>query len=285
MHRKGWFFVKKQKKTNILRFAPFTKGLRHHFVIALIGTVVSVFANYMTPQVIRVTVDSIINDEPFSLPAFLVNWLESLGGREFLRQNIILCALASVLFALFSYSIMYVSRVNMAKGCEGTAKKIRDKLFSHIQRLPYAWHNLNQTGDIIQRYTQDVELIRNFISGQMMELLRVFFLIVTPLALMFSMNARLALVALAFIPVVLAYSMTFFRIVGKKFQAADEAEGYLTAIVQENLTGVRVVRAFGRERFEKDKFNKQNDLFSDMWVKLGYVMGTNWGLGDLLSGI
>ncbi|MBQ2667840.1 MAG: ABC transporter ATP-binding protein [Clostridia bacterium] len=278
-------FVKKQKKTNILRFAPFTKGLRHHFVIALLGTVVSVFANYMTPQVIRVTVDSVINDEPFNLPAFITGWINSLGGREFLQHNIILCALVSVGFALLSHSTMYVSRINMAKGCEGTAKKIRDKLFSHIQRLPYAWHNLNQTGDIIQRCTQDVELIRNFISGQMMELLRVFFLIVTPLILMFSMNAQLALVALAFIPVVLIYSLVFFRIVGKKFQAADEAEGYLTAIVQENLTGVRVVRAFGRERFEKDKFNKQNDLFSDMWVKLGYVMGTNWGLGDLLSGI
>ncbi|MBP3704846.1 MAG: ABC transporter ATP-binding protein, partial [Clostridia bacterium] len=276
---------KDQKKTNILRFFPFTKGLRHHFIIALLGTVVSVFANYMTPQVIRVTVDSVINDEPFNLPAFLTTWIESLGGREFLQHNIILCALVSVGFALISHCTMYVSRVNMAKGCEGSAKNIRDKLFSHIQRLPYAWHNLNQTGDIIQRCTQDVELIRNFISGQMSELLRVFFLIVTPLVLMFSMNAQLACVALCFIPVVVTYSLVFFRIVGKKFQAADEAEGVLTAIVQENLTGVRVVRAFGRERYEKDKFNKQNDLFSDMWVKLGYVMGTNWGLGDLLSGI
>ena len=274
-----------QKKTNILRFFPFTKGLRHHFVLALLCLFVSVFANYMTPQVIRVTVDSVINDTPFSLPAFLTAWIEQLGGRAFLQQNIILCALVSIAFALISHCTMYVSRISMAKGCEGTAKKIRDKLFSHIQRLPYAWHNLNQTGDIIQRCTQDVELIRNFLSGQMAELLRVTLFIITPLILMFSMNVQLALIAVIFIPIVLAYSLIFFSIVGKKFQAADEAEGYLTAIVQENLTGVRVVRAFGRERFEKDKFNKQNDLFSEMWVKLGYVMGTNWGLGDLLSGI
>ena len=79
--------------------------------------------------------------------------------------------------------------------------------------------------------------------------------------------------------------MIFFVIVGDRFRIADEAEGKLTAMVQENLTGVRVVRAFGRERFEKDKFNKQNDLFSDLWVRLGHVMGVNWGIGDLLSGI
>ena len=284
--RKGWYFVKKEvKHTSILRFFPFTKGLRHHFVLALIAIIVAVFANYMTPQVIRVTVDSVINDTPFNLPAFLTDWIESLGGREFLRQNIVLCALASLLFALLSGVTNYLSRMHMAKGCEGTITRIRDRLFAHIQRLPYAWHNLNQTGDIIQRCTQDVDLIRNFISDQMLELVRVVVLIGVSLALMFSMNVPLALIALIFIPIVVAYSLIFFVIVGNRFRVADEAEGKLTAIVQENLTGVRVVRAFGRERFEKDKFNEQNDLFSDLWVRLGRVMGLNWGLGDLLSGL
>ena len=276
--------MKKDKKhTSILRFYPFTKGLRHNFVLALVSIVIAVFANYMTPQVIRVTVDSVINDSPFNLPAFLTGWIESLGGRAFLRENIVLCALASLIFAVLSGVSTYLSRMNMAKGCEGTVTKIRDTLFSHIQRLPYAWHNLNQTGDIIQRCTQDVDLIRNFISDQMMELVRVTFLIVVSLGLMFAMNAQLALIAFIFIPIVVGYSLIFFFIVGDRFRVADEAEGTLTAIVQENLTGVRVVRAFGRERFEKDKFNKQNELFTDMWVRLGRVLGLNWGLGDLLS--
>ena len=264
---------------------PFTKGLRRHFILALVSIIVAVFANYMTPQVIRVTVDSVINDTPFNLPGFLTSWIEALGGREFLRQNIVLCALASLIFAVLSGVTTYLSRLHMAKGCEGTVTRIRDTLFSHIQRLPYAWHNLNQTGDIIQRCTQDVDLIRNFISDQLLELVRVIVLIAVSLALMFSMNVPLALIALIFIPIVVGYSLIFFVIVGNRFRVADEAEGVLTAIVQENLTGVRVVRAFGRERFEKDKFNRQNDLFSDMWVRLGRVMGLNWGLGDLLSGL
>ncbi|MFQ8637092.1 MAG: ABC transporter ATP-binding protein [Acutalibacteraceae bacterium] len=273
------------KHTSILRFMPFTKGLRRHFILALVSIIVAVFANYMTPQVIRVTVDSVINDTPFNLPGFLTSWIEALGGREFLRQNIVLCALASLIFAVLSGVTTYLSRLHMAKGCEGTVTRIRDTLFSHIQRLPYAWHNLNQTGDIIQRCTQDVDLIRNFISDQLLELVRVIVLIAVSLALMFSMNVPLALIALIFIPIVVGYSLIFFVIVGNRFRVADEAEGVLTAIVQENLTGVRVVRAFGRERFEKDKFNRQNDLFSDMWVRLGRVMGLNWGLGDLLSGL
>ena len=268
-----------------MRFYSFTKGLRHNFVLALVSIVIAVFANYMTPQVIRVTVDSVINDSPFNLPGFLTGWIEALGGRAFLRENIVICALASLFFAVLSGISTYLSRMNMAKGCEGTVTRIRDTLFSHIQRLPYAWHNQNQTGDIIQRCTQDVDLIRNFISDQMMELVRVSFLIVISLALMFSMNVQLALIAFIFIPIVVGYSMIFFFIVGDRFRVADEAEGVLTAIVQENLTGVRVVRAFGRERFEKDKFNKQNELFTNMWVRLGRVMGLNWGLGDLLSGL
>ncbi|MFR4372660.1 MAG: ABC transporter ATP-binding protein [Acutalibacteraceae bacterium] len=276
---------KEVKHTSILRFMPFTKGLRRHFILALVSIIVAVFANYMTPQVIRVTVDSVINDTPFNLPGFLTSWIEALGGREFLRQNIVLCALASLIFAVLSGVTTYLSRLHMAKGCEGTVTRIRDTLFSHIQRLPYAWHNLNQTGDIIQRCTQDVDLIRNFISDQLLELVRVIVLIAVSLALMFSMNVPLALIALIFIPIVVGYSLIFFVIVGNRFRVADEAEGVLTAIVQENLTGVRVVRAFGRERFEKDKFNRQNDLFSDMWVRLGRVMGLNWGLGDLLSGL
>lgn len=175
-HRKGnRYIVKKEKRTTILRFYSFTKGLRHNFVLALLTMAISVFAGYMTPQIIRVTVDSVINDSPFNLPSFLATQIENMGGRDFLRQNLILCALASLLFAVLAGISTYLSRMNMAKGCEGTVTKIRNTLFSHIQRLPYAWHNKNQTGDIIQRCTQDVDLIHNFINDQMMELVRVVF--------------------------------------------------------------------------------------------------------------
>ncbi len=273
------------KKTSILRFYPYTKGLRGSFLLAAATVILSSLANYMTPQVIRVTVDSVINDEPFRLPGFLSGWLQAIGGRDFLREHIIICAGAALLFAVIAGVTNYLSRTSLAKASEGTIKRVRDTLFGHIQRLPYAWHNSHQTGDIIQRCTQDVELIRNFVNDQLMTVVRTVLAIAISLTLMFMMNVQLSLLVLAFIPIVMGFSMVFFILVGKKFERADETEGQLTALVQENLTGVRVVRAFGRERFEIERFGKKNQEFADLWSRLGQILGVNWGLGELFAGL
>ncbi len=273
------------KKTSILRFYPYTKGLRGSFLLAAATVILSSLANYMTPQVIRVTVDSVINDEPFRLPGFLTGWLQAIGGRDFLREHIIICAGAALLFAVIAGVTNYLSRTSLAKASESTIKRVRDTLFGHIQRLPYAWHNSHQTGDIIQRCTQDVELIRNFVNDQLMTVVRTVLAIAISLTLMFMMNVQLSLLVLAFIPIVMGFSMVFFILVGKKFERADETEGQLTALVQENLTGVRVVRAFGRERFEIERFGKKNQEFADLWSRLGQILGVNWGLGELFAGL
>lgn len=271
------------KKSNILRFFPFTRGFRLKFLIAAVGVFLAVLMNYMTPQVIRVTVDCVLGEGAFQLPGFLLSWIAEIGGREALRQNIWICAAISVLFAVLSGVFSFLSRRSLASACEGTIAKIRNRLFDHIQKLPFAWHNTHQTGDIIQRCTQDVNLVRNFISDQMLEVVRTILLIVVSLALMFSMNVQLSLVVLAFMPVLIVSSLVFFVLTGKKFQQADETEGALTSVVQENLTGVRVVRAFGRERFEIDRFQEKNEEFANLWLKLSKILSLNWSSGDLLA--
>ena len=120
-----------QKKSSILRFFPFTKGFRGKFLLAFLMVIVAVVANYMTPQVIRVTVDSVINDTPFNLPAFLVEWIESIGGREMLRQHIVICAAVSLVFAVIAGLSNYSSRMNLARACEGTVARVRDTLQKH----------------------------------------------------------------------------------------------------------------------------------------------------------
>jgi ATP-binding cassette subfamily B protein len=100
---------------------------------------------------------------------------------------------------------------------------------------------------------------------------------------MFSMNITMTLIVLAFIPVILAYTAFFNLRIAKEFLRCDEAEGDLTVAVQENLTGVRVVRAFGREAFETARFDVKNKKLAEMWIKLGYTLGVYWGLGDVVS--
>lgn len=273
----------KTKKSTILRFYSFTKGYRLGFLMAGILTVVGVTVYYLMPQIIKITVDSIIGEEAFDLPNWGLNIIESIGGREWLRENIFVCAGAIILCAIITFISDYNARGCLARACEGTVKKIRDTLFRHIQYLPYNWHNNNQTGDIIQRCTMDVDMIRNFMSDQLMQLVKTVFLIILAVCLMIPMNLTISLIAIGFIPLTLAYSVVFYILTAKKFRAADECEGELTSIVQENLTGVRVVRAFGRERFEVDKFNKKNEEFSYLWIKLGHVLGLNWGIGDVIS--
>ena len=88
-----------------------------------------------------------------------------------------------------------------------------------------------------------------------------------------------------FVPVVVVYSTVFYRLIAKRFTTADEAEGELSAVVQENATGVRVVRAFGREQFEMERFDKKNNAFAKLWIRLGTLSGLYWGIGDLITGL
>ena len=277
---------KKQKKeNNFPLMAKFLKGNLLFFATALLCSVLSTVCNSLTPQVISVTVDSVLGTEDYTLPAALqaftsLDWLRANPG-----QTLLLAAGAIITAALIGGLGNFGTRTATARGSEGFVKGLRDALYSHIQRLPFSWHVGHNTGEIIQRCTSDVEVIRNFFTNQLLEVIRIVFMIVYYMVIMFSMDWRIALISAVFIPVVLLYSGIFYSKISKRFRTADEAEGILSTNVQENLTGVRVVRAFGRERYEVDKFNKKNSRFSELWVELGKLMSVYWALGDLMTGL
>ena len=275
----------KENKSKVKMIIEYTNGLKKYFVIAVITTILGIIFNYLTPQVIRITVDSIIGNTPFNLPSYMLNTIDNLGGREFLRQNLYIPATIGVVFSVLSGICNYFYKVYMAKASDGTIKNLRDKLYSHISRLPFSWHMKNPTGDIIQRCTSDMEVVKSFLGIQLLEFIRIIFLITISLTLMFSMNVKLSLIAVAFILIVIAYSLIFYSLIQKKFKVADEAEGELSTLVQENFTGVRVVRAFGRQSYEIERFDEKNIGFSRLWIKLGHVLSFYWGIGDLFSGL
>ena len=180
---------------------------------------------------------------------------------------------------------MFLCRYHTAKAGENFAENMRNALFSHVQKLPMSWHDKNQTGDIIQRCTSDVEVIRNFVVTQLLEVFRTIFLVTVSFGMMMSMNKKLAFIVLGFVPLIVAYSGIFYRLIARRFTDADEAEGALSTVVQENATGVRVVRAFGREKFEMDRFREKNDAFANLWIKLGTLSGLYWGVGGIITGM
>lgn len=256
----------KRKIQLILRYF---KGAKRYFLAAVLASLITTVFNALTPQIFRFTIDSVLegNDYPY------------------LAEHLWIMALLLVGVALFSGAAMYVSRYHTAKAGENFAKNMRDALFAHVQKLPMKWHDKHQTGDIIQRCTSDVEVIRNFVVTQLLEVFRTVFLVVVSFSIMVSMNVKLSLIVLLFVPLVVAYSGIFYRLIARRFTDADEAEGALSTVVQENATGVRVVRAFGREKFEMERFREKNDIFANLWIRLGTLSGLYWGVGDLITGL
>ena len=281
----GSDILRKNNNSNIRILLSYSIGFKKFLLISAIATIIRVFINFATPQVVRITMDSVIGSEPINFSNAIIKIMDALGGRERIRDSIWICSAVVLLLAVFTCICDYIGRISMAKGSEGIIKNIRDNLYKHIQKLPYSYHVKSQTGDLIQRATSDVDVVRNFISNQLAEMFRTIVLIIISLSLMFSMNVDISLVVLIFVPVIMAYTAIFYGILSRKFLVADEAEGQLFSAAQENLTGVRVVRAFGREKYEIDKFSQKNEEFSDMWVKLGYQLGYYWGIGDLVTGL
>lgn len=249
--------------------AKFFTGAKKYFVMAVFASFITTILNSLTPQIFRFTIDSVLGSNQY----------------PFLSEHLWIMALVVIGVAVMSGIFLYVGRVGTALAGETFAKNMRDALFVHVQKLPMSWHDKNQTGDIIQRCTSDVEVIRNFVVTQLLEVFRTSFLVIVSFAMMMSMNVKLSLIVLAFVPVVVLYSAIFYRLIARRFTDADEAEGELSTVVQENATGVRVVRAFGREKFEMDRFREKNDAFAKLWIKLGTLSGLYWGVGDLITGL
>lgn len=261
----------------------YLRGVWHWFGLAILFACLSMALNALTPQIIRLTVDSILGSKEPSLPSWLLKLLQWDTLHTQPVKALLYAAAAVLLVALLRGICGFFQRLDLSRGSEGYVKAIRDDLYRHIQRLPFAWHKSNPTGDILQRCTSDVDVIRQFVCSQLVEVIRTVFLIILYVWIMMRMSVRLTLIALVFIPLISVTSCVFYSKIAGRFQDADEAEGRLTVCAQENLTGVRVVRAFGREAYEEQKFEEKNKAFSDLWIYLGRLLAYYWASGTLMT--
>lgn len=270
-------------KSNASLLIYFLKGSLKYFILSVFFAMLVSLFELLNPRIIGFTIDSVIGDKEVNLPFYLENILNNIGGVSVLKDHLWYIAIFILIISFLSAFFRLLFRIFNSLGSETLVKRMRDELFTHILRLPFKWHSENHTGDIMQRCTSDVEQIKVFLSEQLTTLFRVIVLMILAITFMLNTNIKLTLLSVAFIPIIIGYSFFFHKKIGDQFEKADNEEAKLSAIAQENLTGVRVVRAFGKEIYERKRFEKQNQSYTDMWVGLMKLLSSFWSTSDIFS--
>lgn len=193
-------------------------------------------------------------------------------------------ALGFLGLALVEGTFTFLSGKLSAQTAEGIARRLRNYLFDHIQRLSFTYHDHTPTGELIQRCTSDVDAIRRFFADQAINAGRIVILFGINMAALLSLNVPLALLSIAIVPLIIGVSVVFFRKVSQVYEAYQEQEAALSTTLQENLTGVRVVKAFARQDYERRRFDAQNWEKFLRGRRLLSMHALYWPISDTLCG-
>ena len=194
-------------------------------------------------------------------------------------------ALAFVLLAALQGVFTYAGGRLAARGAESVAYRLRNFIYDHVQRLSFTYHDRMQTGELLQRSTSDVDAIRRLYSEQLIGIGRIVLLFAVNFVALLTLNARLALYSVVIVPLLLLLSILFFRKLGDAFEANQEQEAVVSNRLQENLVGVRVVKAFARQSFEQDRFDRENREQVRRGLRLIAMHGSFWPITDVISGM
>nr|MDQ5814199.1 ABC transporter ATP-binding protein/permease [Actinomycetota bacterium] len=206
---------------------------------AFVALLVASAASLATPQLIRIAIDDGI--APRSLSVILL----AVGG----------LAAAALLRGLFQFLQGYLAE----RASQGVAYDLRNDLFARIERLGFSYYDRVETGQLVTRLTSDVEQIRTFSGSGVVQLAAAAVMLLGTTALLFSLNWRLALVALAIVPVIFVLLLRFVRRIGPLFRGVQQTLGRLNSVLQEDLAGIRVIRTFAREDYESSRYRSVND--------------------------
>ena len=256
---------------------------RAQYVLAIMAMVVTTGFLYLIPLIPQAVIDGVlVPSETASRP--WVAWpLQALGGADFVAKNLWVPGIAIVVLSSIAGVGTYLRARWSASASESIVRNLRGRLYDHLQRLTCSFYDTARTGDLIQRCTSDVETIRMFLREHVVEIARALIMFFVPLPVMISIDARMTGVAVLLLPVIVAFSALFFMRVRSQFEAADEAEGEMTTTIQENLTGIRVVRAFGRQDHEESRFAERNGAYRQLDNRLYRLLATFWSVSDLLT--
>lgn len=257
------------------------RGFRGKYAWAIAALFVFTAINYVTPLVASATIDFALSQEPDE-GRLTSGVIAMMGGAEFVRERLWFPALLMVLLTAVAGVFAYFKGRFAAEASDGIARRLKDQLYDHLQRLPAKYHDRAETGDLIQRCTSDVETLRLALSSQVVEVSNSVLLLLTALPLMIMLDGRMAGISFVLIGPLILFGYIYVGRVKHLFKDVAEAEGQVTRVVQENLTGLRVVRAFARQDFEICKFAEPNQLYRDRSLRLLRLMAWYWSISDLV---
>ncbi|NQT60388.1 MAG: ABC transporter ATP-binding protein [Bacteroidetes bacterium] len=255
------------------------KGSRLLYLFGIISIGLSTLIMMARPLILTYTLDTVLGEQESTLPEWFTRilHLETAGGRI---TELLWNASIFLLLTIVGGYFMYLKGIFSARAAEKSAMKMRNQLYEHLQSKSYEYHVKVESGDIMQRCTSDVETVRVFFAGQLTEIGRAFFILGIGSVIMVELNVKMMFIALALMPIIFLFSFYFFKKVRKKFKEVDEAEGVLSNVIQENLTGIRVVRAFARQEFEIAKYEKKNSAFRERICELLRILASYWAVSD-----
>ena len=260
-----------------------TRGQRLRYIAAALSSTAAALLMLVVPLIGKHALNVIVErDFTFANEWLLVisDWLTI---PQALLPYLILSAVAGVAITAASMTCQFGRDRLSAVASEGISLRLRETLYDRLHHVPMKFIDESETGDLVQRCSSDIETIRVFMHSDVDEAGRMLLFLAGMIPVLFWHNASLAWFAFVLIPILFFSSFFFFKSITKLFKITDESEGALTAVIQENLTGIRVVRAFARHEYEQNRFEKHNRAFRDNYVRLNKVMAIYWGGTDIFA--
>lgn len=254
-------------------------------VLVIILTIINPLTYSYVPQFIKYVIDIVLVNEPIegvdvTLPSIFVNFFDKFNTASTKLKCISVVGITMIIFQLIRGLMMFVNGYAKGKVSEGIAYNMRCRLYSHIQNLSFSYQKNVDTGDLIQRCTSDIDTIKSFLATQLPEVLYIIASFTSGAVQMYLIEPRIMLVTLIVVPITLAASFVFFKYVSKTYEEIEKSEASMTTALQENVNGVRVVKAFNNEKYEIEKYNKRNEDFKKRGIKFENGEALYWGLSD-----
>lgn len=275
---------------NLYRIFKLIRPWRWSFLISSILLIVGIFIRMLEPKLFQVAVDyiaplfiqsSLKSGKIDGVLAVVIAFLNKFSDGSLLSM-LGLLAFLYVLVSLFRAVFVFIANTINASSTEKATQSLRNMFFSHIQHLPMSYFSAISTGELIQRSTGDIETIRRFIGNQMVEVLRLTAIFVFSSYWLFKGNVVFGFISICATPLIAISAILFFTQEQKIWQKHEDEADKLNAITQENIAGIRVVKAFAQEEQEKEKFEKQNQKKLQVALSHAKLHTAFWPLSDLL---